>query len=328
MTDTEFLDLELVLIEKELLTFLKSINHDEFIYQPIQEFVTRKSKRIRPLLALLFAHALKQDIKNILPAALSLELFHNFTLIHDDIEDNSHIRRNKPCLHITHGMPVALNAGDGLLLLALKPIFDLPQNKYLNVMKFLHANYLRVFEGQALELSWITQKNWNFTEQDYLRMIECKTGALLGASCAVGALIAGLSQEQQGDLYSLGLTFGVAYQIHDDIINLTCNKQVYSKDWACDITEGKRTLMVIHTLNSPLISQEEKQKFTVLLDAHTTNQKDIIWVINLMNKAQTIDYAITLKKELVGHVNKLLQKNIPLNAASKKINAILKLITA
>lgn len=327
MPDIEFINTELALIESTLTQFFKTINNNEnnkLIYQPIQEFVTRKSKRIRPLLTLLCAQTLEQDVKNILPAALSIELFHNFTLIHDDIEDNSHLRRGKQCLHITHGIPVALNAGDGLLLLALKPIFDLPQDIRINALNFLLTNYLRVFEGQAIELSWITQKSWNITEQDYLHMIECKTGTLIGSSCGVSALIAGSSQEHQDVLYSFGLALGMAYQIHDDIKNITSNKQTYSKDWACDITEGKRTLMVIYTLNSPLITGEDKQKFITILDSHTTNQNDITWAIDLMNKAQAIEYAITRKKELVDRANKLLQKYIPLNPGCTKLISLLK----
>lgn len=242
-----------------------------------------------------------------------LEYFHNFTLIHDDIEDNSLLRRGQPCLHITHGIPQAINMGDTLFCLATQVILEAPysEQEKIFLLQLFYKNFLKIFEGQGIELNWHQNKIWHIQEQDYLDMIERKTGTLIAIACQAGAYLGRANPEQQKTLYLWGISLGTAYQIQDDILNLTGQEEKYKKEIGGDITEGKRTLMVLHTLNNPSVTQENKNTLKRILDSQTTNQEKILWAISLLNKSGAITYAKKKSVSIISQTTQQLEKYFP-----------------
>ncbi|OIO21408.1 hypothetical protein AUJ17_03530 [Candidatus Micrarchaeota archaeon CG1_02_47_40] len=286
-------------IDKEIRKLIPRNKNPWEVYGIIWDFLERGGKRFRPALCLLCAESVRGKREDALPAATCIELFHNFTLIHDDIEDDSKMRRGKPCLHIMHGLPLAINAGDGLFMMSWKAILEsrLPVRKQLEVQERLHRTFTAVLEGQAVELRWLREKRWNITEENYLEMARGKTGALIAGSCEVGGLAGGASAAQAKMLYEFGMAVGLAFQVQDDILNLVGKEEEYKKEIGGDITEGKRTLMVLHTLKKA--APEEKQYIIKTLDSHTGRQEEIGKVVAIMEKYGSIAYAKRIAKKMV-----------------------------
>lgn len=261
------------------------------VYGPIWDFLDRGGKRFRPALCLLSCKAVGGNPKKILPVAASIELFHEFTLIHDDLADDSLMRRGKPCLHKIYGAPLALNAGDGLFMMVWKSLLNLETEpeKLLSTQKTLLSAFTSVLEGQGVELGWRGDKEWRTTERDYFKMVGGKTGALISAACEVGAYLGGGTKKEIAALREFGMSVGVGFQIQDDILNLVGEEKKYKKEIGGDITEGKRTLMVIHFLRHA--PREEKDWLARLLDSHTTEEAKIRKAILLLKKRGSIDYA-------------------------------------
>lgn len=318
MEITDFLSGNAGLVDAELERVVPRDKQPAEVYSLIWDFLDRGGKRFRPLMCLLAAEAVGGSPKKALPAAAAIELFHNFSLIHDDLEDDSQLRRGKPCLHIMYGMPLAINAGDGLFMLVWNAVFslDAPAEKKLKAQQLLNRAFTRVLEGQGIELNWHQQKSWNIKEADYFRMVRGKTGALISASCEVGAFLGGGTPKQQKALADFGLAVGVAFQIQDDILNVAGNVEKYRKEIGGDIREGKRTLMVIHALNH--CTPEEKRKLISILDAPDNSPQETQWAISLLRKYRSIEYASQQAKDIVAKAKAELTV-LKKNEASRKL---------
>jgi geranylgeranyl diphosphate synthase type I len=278
-------------------------SEDERTYGLLVPFMKRGGKRIRPALTLLSCGASGGDYDSaVMPAAI-IELFHNFTLIHDDIEDDSQFRRGVPALHISNGMPMALNSGDALYTLIWKQIASLPMEpKDLFEFQGIYVNsFKRVVEGQGIEISWIHHNSFDVGENDYLQMISGKTSALMGLSCEAGAFVAG--GEHRKILREYGEMIGTAFQIHDDVLNVTGEFEKYKKEIGGDISEGKRTLMVVHCLEN----SGEKETLKSILSKHTKDAEDINQAIAIMKDSGSVDYAREYSTNLVHDAKKLLE---------------------
>jgi geranylgeranyl pyrophosphate synthase len=198
----------------------------------------------------------------------------------------------------------------------------------ITLLQILHQHFIKVFEGQAMELEWHSHKNWNIHEQDYLSMVECKTGALIAIACKIGAYLGGASLEQQKLLYKWGLSLGVAYQIQDDVLNLTGTEEKYKKEIGGDITEGKRSLMVLHTLNNQAVTQKDKQKLKSILDSKTIDQNAIQWCITLLTQSGAIAYAQKKSTDLISITTTSLKNTLtPTPAREKLLQLAYSLIT-
>lgn len=289
------------------------------VYKLIWDFLDRGGKRFRPVLSMISCEAVGGDQTNVLKAATAIEIFHNFTLIHDDIEDNSLMRRGKPCVHIEYGIPLAINAGDGLLIYAWKSIIEseLTPEQKVKAQSIIVKAFTKVLEGQGTELGWHTFNEWNITEDDYLKMIKGKTGELIAASCELGCYLGGGNEEQITALKEFGMSIGISFQVQDDILNLIGEEEKYQKEIGGDITEGKRTLMVIDTLSK--CTPSEKEYLIKILDSHTTNQEEIIKVIELMKKYGSIDKSIKYAKKLIIESKDNLRKVLTDNPGTNKL---------
>ncbi|MEW6723280.1 MAG: polyprenyl synthetase family protein [Candidatus Micrarchaeota archaeon] len=281
---------------------------DERVYGMLVPFLKRGGKRIRPALCLLGCGASGGDYGDALEPAAIIELFHNFTLIHDDIEDGSQFRRGEPTLHVQFGIPMALNTGDALYTLLWKRLVGLPlgASKLVRLQKLYSESFKRVVEGQGVELHWIRSGRFDVSESDYLGMIGGKTSALMGLSCEAGAFIAGAGKRRQAALRRYGELVGAAFQIQDDVLNLTGDFGKYMKEIGGDITEGKRTLMVVHCLS--LAPEPERARLTSILSSHTAEAGSVREAIEILGRSGSIDYARERAKSLIAAAKKELGK--------------------
>jgi geranylgeranyl diphosphate synthase type I len=207
-------------------------------------------KRIRPILVLLTTQAAGGKWKNALPAAAAVELIHNFSLIHDDIEDNSHLRRGRPTLWTKWGIPLAINTGDAMFTLAHMAIMDIESytNKRitLEAVKTLQNTCLRLTQGQHLDISYEDQKN--ITVDSYWPMIQGKTAALISACTEIGALIADVDEMKLDAYRCFGRDLGLVFQLVDDILGIWGDTNKIGKSNASDLVAGKKSLPVLYGL--------------------------------------------------------------------------------
>lgn len=214
---------------------------------------SRKSsgKRIRPLLLLLVCDACSGDWHAALPAAASIELVHNFSLIHDDIEDNGRTRRGRPTLWAKWGLPLALNAGDSMFSLAHlalhRMVRNVPAAVVLKTIYLVQRTCLRLTEGQHLDISYTEMDTLDIT--DYWPMVRGKTAALIAASAEIGALLGGADEARQRQYQVYGEKLGLAFQALDDYLGVWGDPQVTGKSAASDLLEGKKSLPVIYGLS-------------------------------------------------------------------------------
>lgn len=206
-------------------------------------------KRIRPLLVLLSAAASNADgaWESALPAAAAVELVHNFSLIHDDIEDNSEKRRGRPTVWVKWNVKQAINTGDALLVIASEAITDLighyPADVVVKASRIMHDTCIELTRGQYLDMSYETRTDLN--EDDYWPMISGKTASLLACCCELGALLGGADEGTQEAYRSFGQYLGLAFQVQDDILGIWGDEAVTGKSVASDLVEGKKSLPVL-----------------------------------------------------------------------------------
>lgn len=227
----------------------------ETLYAPMLAYPLRAAKGLRPALCVATCRALGGSLEAVLPSAAVLELYHNAFLIHDDVEDGSEKRRDEPTLHRTHGVPVAVNVGDAMLALALGPLLDnmrvLDMGRAIRVLQVVARMARESAEGQAVELDWVRRARWELTDDDYLSMVDQKTGWYsFVAPVVIGAIVAEAPRAQVDALAEFARVLGAAFQIQDDALNLDADESAYGKEIAGDLWEGKHTLILLHGLRS------------------------------------------------------------------------------
>ena len=209
-------------------------------------------KRSRPLLVLLSTSACGADWQPALPAAAAVELVHNFSLVHDDIQDNSDKRRGRPTTWVKWGMPMAINVGDALFVMSNQAIIDLkgdyPAEVVVKAAEILHNTCLELTRGQFLDMSYEERKD--LSVEDYWPMIAGKTAALLSACCHIGALLGGGDEARQDAYRAFGHYLGLAFQVQDDILGIWGDEVLTGKSAASDLIEGKNSLPVLAGLGS------------------------------------------------------------------------------
>jgi len=208
-------------------------------------------KRIRPILVVLTTASCGADWKSALPAAAAVELVHNFSLVHDDIQDNSPKRRGRDTAWMKWGAPMAINVGDALFVVSSQAIIDLKQNFPAKIVmkatEILHNTCLDLTRGQFLDMSYEERKDLGV--EDYWPMVSGKTAALLSACCHIGALLGGADEEKQEVYRSFGHYLGLAFQVQDDILGIWGDEKVTGKSVASDLVEGKNSLPVLAGLS-------------------------------------------------------------------------------
>lgn len=208
-------------------------------------------KRIRPLMVLLTAASCNTEWLHAVPAAAAVELVHNFSLVHDDIQDNSEKRRGRTTTWKIWGMPLAINVGDALFVLSNQAIMDLRENypaeTVMAAATVLHNTCLDLTRGQYLDMSYESRNDLRV--ENYWPMIAGKTAALLSACCHIGAILGGAEESKQDAYRSFGHALGMAFQVQDDILGIWGNEAITGKSAASDLLEGKKSLPVLHGLS-------------------------------------------------------------------------------
>jgi len=209
-------------------------------------------KRIRPLLVLLSTAASGGEWEKALPAAAAVELVHNFSLVHDDIQDNSIKRRGRDTAWVKWGAPMAINVGDALFVSSNQAIIDLknnfPSDIVVSAAEILHNTCLELTRGQFLDMSY--EERTDLASDDYWPMVAGKTAALLSACCHLGAILGGADEAKQDAYKSFGQYLGLAFQVQDDILGIWGNEAITGKSVASDLIEGKNSLPVLAGLSA------------------------------------------------------------------------------
>ena len=223
------------------------------LYEPIEYTLASGGKRLRPHLAIIAAEAvinggLINSMDDVLPAALALEVFHNFTLVHDDVMDRAEVRRGQETVHVKWNDNTAILSGDQMLIEAYKLLAQVPAPKLPQVLKWFNEMATGVCEGQQYDMEFEHMNQVSI--EDYLKMIELKTSVLLAYAMRIGGYIAGASPAQQEALYQYGLNIGIAFQIQDDILDVYGDPKTFGKAIGGDICCNKKTILLLTALET------------------------------------------------------------------------------
>ena len=218
----------------------------EGLYAPIKYVLSMGGKRIRPVLMLMAYNMYKPDVDEIMNVALGLEMYHNFTLLHDDLMDRAQVRRGKPCVHKVWNDNTAILSGDNMLVMAYRLISCCPSSSLPMVMKVFTETALQIDEGQQYDMDF--ESRMDVTEEEYLEMIRLKTSVLLACALKIGALLGGASEADADALYAYGERVGLAFQLQDDYLDVYGDYETFGKAIGGDILCNKKTFMLINAL--------------------------------------------------------------------------------
>jgi geranylgeranyl pyrophosphate synthase len=294
--------------------------------EPIWEFLDRGGKRWRPGLFLLICEALGRKADDFLDFAIIPEVIHNGTLMVDDIEDMSKLRRGKPCTYRIFGLDIATNAGNAMYYLPLLPLMEkreeISSEKSLRIYEIYTQEMINLSLGQAMDIAWhrgLADAN-ELDEEDYLQMCAYKTGTLARMSAKIASVLADANDELVDKLGRLAECVGIAFQMQDDVLDLTSTEFERKKGGrGQDVTEGKRTLIVIHTLKSA--NSKDKKRLVEILGAHTSNQKLRDEAIVMMIKYGSVEYVKRLAKRMVEDSWRQVEKLLPQSESREKLKS-------
>jgi geranylgeranyl diphosphate synthase type II len=313
-----------------LFRYLPAAEPRRYLYDLVADYPRRGGRAFRPSLCIATARAFGSAMEDAIRTAVSIELIHNSMLVHDDIEDESEQRRGRPALHVTEGVPISINVGDTLSMLALKPLLDnlgtLGPFLSFRIIEETARMALESAEGQALELGWRRDNATEVVEADYLTMVLKKTCWLATIHPSrVGALIGTRGALDLDRFVRFGFLLGAAFQIQDDLLNLEGDAHAYGKELGGDIHEGKRTLMLIHLLENA--SPSERDRLSAMLARPRTQRtlEEVRWVRDRMDAYGCIDYARQVAHGLAGaarHEFSLLYGPLPDSRDKRFIEAL------
>ena len=308
------------------LSKIKLSNNPKELYDPVRYMLKMKSKRVRPILAILAYKLVHPNWKKVIQSCLSLELFHNFTLIHDDIMDKAPIRRGKKTIHEKWNKNIGILSGDLLMILAYDMISDLPKNILSKTMLKFNEISIKVCEGQQLDMNYQTRKN--IDEKQYIEMIRLKTATLIGLSLQFGGLLANMNNNNLNTLYKIGELFGIGFQLRDDLLDVYGSKN-FGKKIGGDILENKKTFLSVkaYELSSKKerknldywkknkkSSKEKIKKVTEIFDKlnlKELTEKKIKSFFNLAyKKLESLKVKNSNKEELTSYLSQLFERKI------------------
>jgi geranylgeranyl diphosphate synthase, type II len=290
--------------QQAILAALPSKEPRRYLYDPVTAQITRGGKGIRPALCIATCRAHGGSVEQALQSAIAIELLHNSFLIHDDIEDGSWYRRDRPTLYTEHGTAIAVNIGDAMYALSMRPLIEnlvvVGPDTTLGVFREIEHMLLQSVEGQAMELGWIRDNVCDLTTDDYLRMTLKKTCWYTSIHpCRIGALVATGNQMDLDRFNRFGYFVGAAFQIQDDVLNLVKDRGRYGKESMGDIWEGKRSLMLIHLLNHSEASDNERLRAFLALPRAGRSEREVRWVADQFTRYGSVDFARAVARELI-----------------------------
>lgn len=226
------------------------------LYEPIEYVLSIGGKRVRPVLTLLAYNLYREDIERVMPQAIALETYHNYTLLHDDLMDNADVRRGKPTVHRKWDANTAILSGDSMLVLAYQRMAQCDEAHLKSVLDLFTETALQIGEGQQYDMEF--ERRDDVSEEEYIEMIRLKTSVLLACGLKMGALMADAPSGDADNLYRFGECVGLAFQLQDDYLDVYGDPAVFGKEIGGDITSNKKTYMLINALNRANDSQREE----------------------------------------------------------------------
>jgi geranylgeranyl diphosphate synthase, type II len=284
--------------------YLPSREPRRYLYDLLSDYPLRGGKMMRPSMCIAAARLFGASLEDAMRTAVAIELLHNALLIHDDIEDGSEKRRGRPTLHLLYGVPLALNAGDTLTLMSFRPLLEnrgrIGERLTLRIIEETERMGRECAEGQAMELGWRRYNATEIGDADYLEMVLKKTCWLATIyPVRVGVLIGSRDSVDLDPFVRYGFFLGAAFQIQDDLLNLVGDES-YGKEINGDIWEGKRTLMLIHTIREST-PQEHRRLSGILCRAREERTlAEVKWIRKLMDKYECAEYARKIAHGLAG----------------------------
>ncbi len=242
------------------------------LYEPIRYILSLGGKRLRPVLTLMAAEVFDADCQKAMPAATAVEVFHNFSLIHDDIMDDAPLRRGHETVHEKWDLNTGILSGDAMLILAYQFFENYEPKVFRELAKLFSKTALEVCEGQQYDVDFETRDD--VTIPEYLKMIEYKTAVLVAAAMKMGAIVAETSTENAEAIYDFGLNLGIAFQLQDDYLDAFGDPETFGKQVGGDIIENKKTYLYLKALE--FSKAEEKEQLLHLFSIHPTDNTDKI----------------------------------------------------
>lgn len=258
------------------------------LYDPMRYILELGGKRIRPVLALIAADAVGGDVKKALPAALAVEVFHNFSLVHDDIMDEAPLRRGKATVHEKWDANTGILSGDVMLVKAYQCLDAYPAELFKELTQLFSQTAKEVCEGQQYDMDFPLQDS--VSQAEYLHMIKNKTAVLLGCSLQMGAMIGGLSREESQPFYDFGIELGLAFQLQDDYLDAFGDPLTFGKQVGGDIIENKKTLLYLLALEKG--DKGQQAELEELFSSQPEDPSDKIATVKTLFKATKADLAI------------------------------------
>lgn len=274
------------------------------LYRPIQYIISLGGKRLRPILTLMTCDFFKTDYKRALPAALAIELFHNFSLIHDDIMDQAPMRRGMETVHHKWDLNTGILSGDAMLILAYQLFEVYNPSMFQDLAKLFSKTALQVCEGQRYDVDFETRNN--VTIPDYIKMIDYKTAVLLGAAVKMGAIVAEASDECKENSYEFGRNLGIAFQLQDDYLDAFGDSESFGKQIGGDIIANKKTFLYLVTLQKS--SKSETDELIKLFSETPKDPKSKIKrVLSIYKNAGAVESTINEIEKYTNKANTILQ---------------------
>ena len=306
-----------VLINQKIEGFCRK-NGDERILQPVNYILQLGGKRVRPMLALLAADAFTDELEPAVYPAIALEIFHNFTLMHDDIMDNAPLRRGHPTVHEHWNRDVAILSGDAMLIQAYQLIIKTKSECLPSVMQTFNTTALEVCQGQQLDMDF--QSRTDVSAEEYIEMIRLKTSVLLGGAMKIGAIIGGASEEDQKHLYDFAIALGLSFQLWDDYLDTYGDGSKTGKQVGGDILANKKTLLSIKALEN---ASEEERDLIVGVSSTVSSEEKIARVKDVYAKYHVAEF---IKSTAGAYHQTALNKLEALSIATHKKEGILQLV--
>jgi len=294
------------------------------LYEPIAYTLASGGKRLRPTLALTAAECIANGgllngdvMEKALPAALALEVFHNFTLLHDDVMDRAEVRRGRQTVHVKWDDNTAILSGDQMLIEAYKLLSDVPADKLPQVLRWFNEMATGICEGQQYDVDFEHMSQVSI--EDYMKMIELKTSVLLANAMRIGGYIAGATPEQQKALYQYGLHIGLAFQIQDDILDVYGDPKTFGKAIGGDICCNKKTLLLLTAMETA--DAESKAELLQWMLVTDRNEEKIAGVTKIYDRLGVREAAETVMEEHTAIALEQLDQ-LPQNAACEQLRIL------
>lgn len=288
------------------------------LYAPIAYTMAAGGKRVRPQLAMIACGIFSGNEQEVAPAAMALEVFHNFTLLHDDVMDKAEVRRGRPTVHIQWNENTAILSGDQMMIEAYKLLSEVPESKLHKVLRLFNEMATEICEGQQYDVDFESQEH--VTIEEYLKMIRLKTSVLLATALQIGSYLAGANEAQQEALYQFGINVGLAFQIQDDILDVWGDPKTFGKAVGGDISCNKKTYVYLtaQQLADAELAEELHQWYGSVLDDNTEKiaaVKGIFEQLNVRAACEAVVEDYTQKALLI-------LDTLPQNAATEQLRQL------